>query len=446
MGTMLQTAGANTLEPISEIRDPEFETRTIARVLWRIIPFIILLQFLNYLDRVNVSFAKLTMSEDLGFSESVYGFGAGIFFVSYFIFEIPSNLILDRVGARLWLARIMITWGVISSLMMFVKGAASFYTLRFLLGAAEAGFAPGILLYFTYWLPLRLQARAVAWFLTATAFSGLIGSPVAGWLLKLDGTPLFGHPLAGWQWLFLLEGIPSALAGIAVLIWLTDRPEHARWLTAGQREWLSRRIADERRERLSHGCHSLKDALISGRVWLLAVIYVTLMFAFQVYNFWLATIIKQAAHLENNVTVGLLTAIPYTAAAVAMVFAGRHSDRTGERRWHVIVSAGIAAAALLLCAWTDSPALTIALLAVGAAGVWSTLGPFWAIPPVFLTGAAASAGIALINSFGNLGGFIGPYLVGVLKDYTHGGYKAGLVASAVALILAGVLTWRVKHK
>ena len=225
-----------TRDPASGIRDPDFESRTIARVLWRLIPFIILLQFLNYLDRVNVSFAKLTMSQDLGFSEAVYGFGAGIFFVSYFIFEIPSNLILDRVGARLWMARIMITWGVISSLMMCIKGTWSFYLLRFLLGAAEAGFAPGILLYFTYWIPVRLQARAVAWFLTATAFSGCLGSPLAGWLLRLDGVPLFGHPLAGWQWLFLLEGIPSVLAGIAVLVWLTDRPEHAQWLTPEQRE------------------------------------------------------------------------------------------------------------------------------------------------------------------------------------------------------------------
>ncbi len=444
---MLQTAEPSALERNDASRDPDFESRTIARVFWRLIPFIILLQFLNYLDRVNVSFAKLTMSHDLGFSEAVYGFGAGIFFVSYFIFEIPSNLILDRVGARLWLARIMITWGVISSLMLFVKGEASFYTLRFLLGAAEAGFAPGILLYFTYWLPLRLQARAVAWFLTATAFSGCIGSPLAGWLLRLDGTPLFGHPLAGWQWLFLLEGIPSVLAGIAVLVWLTDRPEHARWLTPEQRQWLGRHIAQERRERQSHGHDSLRDALTSGRVWLLAVIYCTLMFAFQGYNFWLATIIKQAAHLENNVTVGLLTAIPYSAAAVAMVFAGRHSDRTGERRGHVIASATVAAAALLLCTRTDSPVLVIALLSLGAAGVWSTLGPFWAIPPVFLTGAAASAGIALINSIGNLGGgFIGPWLIGVLKDLSHGGYKAGLVASAAALVLAGVLTSRVKYK
>jgi len=426
--------------------DSDFETRTINRVMARLIPFIVFLYLFNYLDRVNVSFAKLTMCKALGFSETVYGFGAGVFFVAYFLFEVPSNLVMQRVGARLWMARIMISWGVISSLMMFVKGPVSFYALRFLLGMAEAGFAPGILLYLTYWIPVRQQARAVAWFLTSTALSGVVGSPLAGLLLRLDGTALLGHPLAGWQWLFFLEGIPSVLAGFTVLLWLTDRPEQARWLAPAQREWLTRRMADERLARQGRGPTTLGQVFASGRVWLLGLIYCILMFAFQGFNFWLATIVKQVTRLEDNLRVGLLTAIPFVAAAGAMVVVGRHSDRRGERRRHVAVCAAVAAAALLGCTLTDWPPAVIGLLALAAAGVWSTLGPFWALPPAFLGGTAAGAGIALINSIGNLGGgFVGQYGLGVLKDWTRS-YKVGLVVTAAALLIAGALTLRARTR
>jgi len=419
--------------------DAAFQARTVNKVMLRLIPFIVGLYVFNYLDRVNVAFAKLTMNADLGFSETVYGFGAGIFFAGYFIFEVPSNLVMERVGARLWMARIMISWGLISSAMLFVKGPIAFYTLRFLLGAAEAGFAPGILLYLTYWIPVKQQARAVAWFLTSTALAGMLGSPIAGALLKLDGAALFGWELKGWQWLFLLEGIPSVIGGFSVLWLLTDRPERAAWLTPDERQWLKRHLAAERTQREGLGHTSLAHAFTNGRVWLLNLTYCMLMFGFQGTNFWLPTIIKRVTRLEDNLRVGLLAAIPYCCAMLAMVLVGRHSDRTGERRWHVAACACVGAAGMLACALTDSPVLAIAALALAAAGIWSTLGPFWALPPAFLSGTAAAAGIALINSIGNLGGgFFGPYVMGKLKDRTQS-YKAGLVLDAVALVLAAAL-------
>jgi len=418
---------------------PDFQARTVNKVMLRLIPFIVALYILNYLDRVNVSFAKLTMNGDLGFSDAVYGFGAGIFFAGYFVFEVPSNLVMERVGARLWMARIMISWGLISSSMLFVSGPLSFYTLRFLLGAAEAGFAPGILLYLTYWIPVKQQARAVAWFLTATALSGLIGSPMAGALLGLEGVSLFGRPLHGWQWLFLLEGIPSVIGGFAALWLLIDRPAQAGWLKPEEREWLSQHLEAERRQRLTLGHTSLKHAFTNRTVWLLNLTYCTIMFGFQGANYWLPTIVKQVTRTQSDLRVGLLTAIPYLCAVVAMVLVGRHSDRTGERRWHVAACALTGALGLALCAATDSPAWAIAALALAAAGIWSTLGPFWALPPVFLSGTAAAAGIALINSLGNLGGgFPGAALLGELQRHTQS-YKAGLLVIAAVLILAACL-------
>ncbi len=420
--------------------DPAFEQRLVDKVMLRLIPVIIVLYLFNYLDRVNVSFAKLTMNQDLGLSETAYGLGASVFFISYFLFEIPSNLIMQRVGARIWLARIMISWGLISSAMMFTRGPVSFCILRFLLGAAEAGFAPGILLYLTYWLPVRQQARAVAWFLTSTALSGLVGSPLAGALLKLDGASLLGWKLAGWQWLFLLEGIPSVLGGVAIFRLLTDRPRDAEWLTPAERAWLETRLDAERRARDAHGHTSLRHAFTNRRVWLLCLAYCALMFGFQGINYWLPTIIKQATGVQDNLRVGALTAIPFFCAVVAMVTVGRHSDRVNERRRHVAACAVVGAAGLIGCCQAGSSVVAIAMLCLAAAGTWSTLGPFWAMPPAFLSGTAAAAGIALINSLGNLGGgFLGPSLMGILRDRTQS-YAPGLVADAVALVLAGVLT------
>ncbi|MCY3023862.1 MAG: MFS transporter [Planctomycetota bacterium] len=419
--------------------DPAFEARTVRKVMLRLIPFIVVLYIMNYLDRVNVAFAKLTMNADLGFSEEAYGFGAGVFFVSYFLFEVPSNLIMQRVGARLWMARIMISWGLISSAMIFVEGPLSFYALRFLLGAAEAGFAPGILLYLTYWVPVKQQGRAVAWFLTSTALAGLVGSPLAGLILSLDGAALFGWRLVGWQWLFLLEGIPSVIGGFTVLWLLTDRPEQASWLKPKEREWLSKHLEAERRQRQSLGHTSLRHAFANRTVWLLTLNYCALMFAFQGMNYFMPTVIKEATGIEDNQRVGLLTAIPYFCAMVSMVIVGRHSDRTGERRWHVAACTFLGALGLSLCAQPVSGAVVVAALAVAAVGLWSMLGPFWAMPPTFLTGTAAAAGIALINSVGNLGGFLAPYAMGALKDRTRS-CKAGLVLFAAVLVVGGCLT------
>lgn len=418
---------------------PNCETGTVRTVLLRLIPFIVILYVFNYLDRVNVSFAKLEMKDDLGFSESVYGLGAGIFFISYFLFEIPSNLIMQRVGARLWLARIMITWGLISSAMMFVRGPYSFYTLRFLLGAAEAGFAPGILLYLTYWLPVRHQAKAVAWFLTSTAIAGAVGSPLAGLLLKLDGTAVFGRALAGWQWLFLLEGIPSVLGGFAILLLLPNRPEQVKWLSPEQQRWLNSQVRADRERLKSVGHTSFFRAFRSPTFLMLNIIYFTLMFGFQGINFWLPTIVKQVTASRDNLHVGLIASVPYFTAMIAMVLIGRHSDRFGERRRHVAVCAGGGAIGFMLCAMTDQPVAGIAAMALAASAIWSTLGPFWAMPPAFLAGTAAAAGIAMINSIGNLGGFVGPYLIGVTVDQTRN-YKAGLFVAATSLLVGAVLT------
>lgn len=415
-------------------------SRAINKAMLRLIPLIVCLYVLNYLDRVNVSFAKLTMNAELGFSEAVYGVGAGVFFVGYFLFEVPSNLVLERVGARVWLARIMISWGLISSAMMFVRGPISFYILRFLLGAAEAGFAPGVLLYLTYWFPLREQARAVAWFLTSTAVAGLIGSPLAGLLLKLDGCTFAGHALAGWQWLFLIEGVPSVLGGLVVLLFLTDRPSQAAWLSPAERDWLTSHIEAERRQRRSLGHTSLWAGMVNRRVWLLNITYCAIMFGFQGMNYWLATIIKQITGAKDNLHVGLITAIPFGVAVVAMVLVGRHSDRTGERHGHVAGCCLIGALGLIACAMTDSPVPAIVCLSIAAAGIWSTLGPFWALPPLFLSGTAAAAGIALINSIGNLGGgFLGPALMGVLEKETCS-YHAGVLTAGGAMLIAGGLS------
>ena len=414
--------------------------RIVAKVMRRVIPFIILLHILNYVDRMNVSFAKLQMSGDLSLSSTAYGLGAGIFFIGYFIFEIPSNLILERVGARLWIARIMISWGLISSSMMFIRGPVSFYVLRFLLGAAEAGFAPGVLLYLTYWIPARQRARAVAWWLTATALSGVVGMPLAGLIVQLNGHSIFGHPLHGWQWLFLLEGIPSVICGALVLLLLTDTPQKASWLTPREKDWLGRVLDEENQQRSTHGHTSLSAALRDARVWLLGAVYFLIMSGFQGVNLWLPSILKDGFSLRNDMYVGLLSAIPFAAAVVVMVLVGLHSDRTGERRWHTALAATTGSLGFLLAALTaHSPILALASLSLAAAGIWATLGPFWAMPPVFLTGTAAAAGLALINSIGNLGGFASPYMMGALEERTKG-YSAGLLCLAGSLLLAAMLT------
>jgi len=434
--------------------------------MWRLIPFIVVLYLMNYIDRANVAIAKIAMQADpklnpdiannvLVFSDAVYAFGASIFFIGYFLFEIPSNLIQEKVGPRRWIARIMISWGIISSCFMFVNSPTSFYVLRFFLGAAEAGFFPGMILYLSYWIPAKQRARAGALFLTSTAISGVIGNPLGGFILyAMSGHP----PLSSWQWLFLLEGIPTVILGLVVLWYLTDYPKDAKWLTDDERQILMNRMAHERHNHPSGHAAEIKHAFTSGRVWLLSFIYMMLMWGFCTIIYWTPSICKTALKGAGTIDaktpphmvdlyVGLISAIPFTAAAIGMVLISLHSDRTGERRWHVAICAlvgavglAIAAFASILFTGTTAIVATLAGLSISAVGIWGTLGPFWTLPPHILTGAAAAAGIALVNSLGNLGGgFVGPNVIGFLKKIQPYGDVYALLIGSAALILGAVV-------
>jgi ACS family tartrate transporter-like MFS transporter len=401
----------------------------LAKARRRLIPFLFLLYIVAYLDRINVGFAALQMNQALGFSATVYGFGAGIFFLSYVLFEIPSNVILARVGARLWIARIMITWGLVSSAMMFVRSASGFYTLRFLLGLAEAGFFPGIIFYLTRWFPARERARTIAAFMTATLMAGVVGGPISGTLLSLHGA----GGLAGWQWLFVLEGVPSIILGFVVLKVLAERPEDATWLTPAERATLVACLNDDagsqRRE-------TTRGALSNGRTWLLAIVYFTIPVTLYGIGFFLPQMLKTASG-SSDLIVGLLSAVPYAAGAVAMVIVGRHSDRTGERRWHVLVPALVGAAGLALSTMSTGITWSVVTLSIAMLGLASMFGPFWALTTSTMGGVGAAASIALVNSVGNTGGFVGPYLLGAINDATHS-FALGLLA--IAAMLAGGAT------
>jgi len=408
------------------------EQITIRKVTWRLIPFLFLLYIVAWMDRVNVGFAALQMNQDLGFSSSVYGFGAGVFFAGYALFEVPSNLVLARVGARLWIARIMFTWGLISIATMFIRGPLSFYVLRFLLGVAEAGFFPGIIYYLSDWYPARQRARAVGWFMAAIPLSIVFGGPLAGALLELHG--LLG--LAGWQWLFLLEGIPAVLLAFVTLAVLTDHPEQARWLEPQEKQWLSTTIrAEQARARDLHKV-GLMRALLHPTVWLLAFILFTCQTGSYGLSLWIPQILKDLSGL-GNFQIGLITAIPYIAAAIGMVLIGAHSDRSGERIWHIAIPSMFAVIGFSLSAWMSSPLPAIIALTVAAIGDLGSRGPFWALPGRFLSGSAAAGGIALINTIASLGGFVGPYAVGVVRDRT-GSYTGGLLFLA-ALLGVGII-------
>jgi ACS family tartrate transporter-like MFS transporter len=403
---------------------------TLAKVSRRLLPFLLLLYIVAWIDRVNIGFAALQMNADLGFSATVYGFGAGIFFLGYALFEVPSNLILVRVGARLWIARIMITWGIVSVAMMFVSGPISFYVLRFLLGVAEAGFLPGIIYYLGTWYPAADRARAVSWFMVAIPVSTVIGAPLSGLLLELDGL----HGLEGWQWLFLLEGVPAVVLGFSVLAYLTDRPESAHWLTEEERGWLAQRIAHEHRSAHERHGVGLGAALVHPTVWLLALI----LFACQTGSYgltlWIPQIVQNLSGF-SNLTVSFISALPYVAAAIGMIAIGTSSDRTGERFLHIAIPCAVGGLGFIASAYFTSPLPAMIALTVAAVGDLGTRGPFWALPTRFLTGSAAAAGIALINTMASLGGFVGPYAVGVVREFT-GSFAGGLVFLAVLLLLA----------
>ncbi len=410
----------------------EIGRRTVRRISYRLVPFLFILYIVAYIDRVNVGFAALQMNAALGLSPAVFGLGSGIFFVGYFLFEIPSNLILARVGARLWIARIMITWGAAACVTAFVQGPRTFYLVRFLLGLSEAGFFPGMILYLTYWLPARYRARTIALFMTATAVSGVIGGPISGMLLTMHTAGL-----SGWQWLFILEGAPAVALGIIVLIFLTDSPEQAKWLSSEERSWLLEELKNEAHVTERHGIRYLSQAARSGRVWLLALIYFSIVIAMYGTGLWLPQIIKEMSRL-SEVGIGIVSAVPYLCAAIGMTFVGLSSDRTGERRLHTAGGALLASAGLMWAAYTQTPVAKIAGVSLAALGIWGSLGPFWALSTSFLCGSAAPGGIALINSIGNLGGFLGPYLVGIIKDMT-GAFKYGMMALSLIALLGASL-------
>jgi MFS transporter, ACS family, tartrate transporter len=432
----------------------EVDSRSvISKILWRILPFLFLLYVVAYLDRVNIGFAALQMRQQLGFNDDTYGLGAGLFFAGYFLFQLPSNMVLQRVGARRWISVLMIGWGAISGCMMLVESVRTFYALRFFLGAAEAGFFPGILLYFRSWFPAHARARVVAAFMTAGPVSGILGGPLSGALLGMDNV----RGLAGWQWLFLLEGLPAVLLGILAFFLIVDRPENAAWLSVAECSWLTTKLREEDRvastSLASSSCSPVRpatllsdhtpesgrfDAFADSRIWLFTFVYFGLNTCAYGITLWLPVSLRGVTGV-GNLVLGLLSTIPYLAAAVAMVVVGLHSDHTGERRWHTAIAAFGSACALFAAGYSHSAIALIVAFTVAMVGVHSMTGPFWAMASSVLSGSAAAAGIALINSLGNLGGGFGPYWIGRMRTAT-GGFRAGLWSVAAILAMATVVT------
>ncbi len=417
------------------------EAAVMAKVSLRLLPFLFLLYVVNILDRANIGFARLQMLDALHMGEQEYALGAGLFYVGYLLFEVPSNLILRRTGARVWIARILISWGVISSSMMFVRGPWGFGLLRVLLGVAEAGFFPGIILYLSYWFPARERARAVALFMVAGPVSGIFGNPASGLLLQfMNGVAGLG----GWQWVFLLEGIPAVLLGVVTYFYLTDRPAQARWLTLPERTWLAQRMENEERHRHDRHGLTLWRAAADPRVWLLIGVYFTVALADNAFGFYMPKLLDDAFSGWSKSGIGLLAAVPSVAAVVGMVAFGVSSDRTGERRGHVAAAAFLGAAGWMLVALAPSPWLILLGLAVASLGMKSMLPTFWTLPTSFLSGAAAAGGIALINSVGNLGGLVAPNVMGQFRVYT-GSFVGGSLCMAAALCIGGGLVFLVRH-
>jgi MFS family permease len=425
-------AQANGILASGAVSSAAVDDSVYDKVTRRIVPLLFMCYVVAYLDRVNVGFAKIQMLADLKFSETVYGLGAGIFFLGYFLFEVPSNILLHRVGARLWIARVMITWSIVSAATLFVKTPTMFYVLRFVLGLAEAGLFPGVILYLTYWYPARRRANILALFITGIPVAGLVGAPLSGWIMNSASG---AHNLAGWQWLFLIEAIPSLVMGIVVLLFLDNSVEKARWLSADEKALLARNLADDREGVQSH---RTRDGFTNPRVWLMCVLYFFIMMGLYGVGFYLPTLIKNTG-VSNPLSVGLLTALPYAVAVVAMLLVSRHSDARRERRWHITIPAlagtlgWIASAAFMHEAMLATIALTVA-----TAAVLVTMTQFWVLPTAMLTGAAAASGIAVINSVGNLAGFVSPYLIGGIIDATHSTLLA-VVALAISMLVVGAL-------
>lgn len=415
----------------------DIEARTMRRVTLRIVPFLILCYFVAFLDRVNVGFAALTMNKELGITATVYGQAAGIFFLSYFLFEVPSNLALERFGSRKWIARIMFSWGVISGAMALVQGELSFLVVRFLLGAAEAGFFPGIIFYLTLWFPSAYRARIAGYFMAAIPLSGVLGQPLSAYLLDMHGI----GGLSGWQWMFIIEAVPAVLLSFAVLAYLTDRPAEAEWLPADERAWLANRLQQEERQRIAAKHFSVLQALLNPKVLALSLVYFGNVACLYGTSFFLPQIVKQFG--LTNMQTGLVAAIPAVVGVIGSVAWGRSSDSRGERKGHLLIALALATLGTAGATLMPSPVLKMVALSVAAFGIYGALPVFWTLPTAFLSGAAAAGGIAIINALGNLSGYYGPSIVGYLKDRT-GGFEAGLqalaAAGAVAFVVVLVLT------
>jgi len=406
-------------------------TLTLRKVTLRLIPFLFILYIVAWLDRVNVGFAALQMNADLGFSSAAFGFGSGVFFLGYCLFEVPSNLVLHRVGARRWISRIMISWGAISGAMMFVRTAPTFYVLRFLLGAAEAGFFPGVVYYLSHWYPEGQRARAIAAFMTAVPVSGVIGAPLSGALLTLNG--LFG--LAGWQWLFLVEGLPAILLGVIVLVFLTDRPETARWLSSAEKDWLVSTLAAERISREGGLPIGILEALTNRTIWHLGIIFFFAAIGFYGYSFWAPLVVKSLTG-SSDLGVGVILGAISAVTIISMILNSAHSDQTDERPLHVAVPLLISGAGFFGSAVLREPILALLFLALVPIGHCAAYGPFWSMPSRFLIGAPAAAGIALVVTIANVGGLIGPTIIGAMKDRfgTHG--PAFILLGGCAMVAA----------
>jgi ACS family tartrate transporter-like MFS transporter len=413
---------------------PEFRRSTILKISWRLLPLVVVTYLVAYIDRTNVAFAALTMNKDLGISAYLYGLGAGIFFFGYALFEVPSNIVLEKVGARLWIARIMITWGIISGLMAAATGPISFLVLRFLLGVAEAGFFPGMILYFTYWFPAQYRGRVISTLFIAVPLGNALASVVSGAILEMDGV----GGLHGWQWVFIIEALPAVLLAFVVLKLMTDRPAIAKWLNSDEKEWLESELKVERAKIETAGRLSLLRALTDRRVLTLALIYFTSVIASYGITFFLPQIVKGLGH--SNFVTGLLTAIPYVIGVIGLICWGHSSDRHKERRWHLIVASTVAAIGLAGTAFLTGSAWALVTMSVAAIGLYGSRASFWPMPSLFLTGAAAAGGIALINSIGNLGGYVGPFIVGWIKQST-GSFEMGVYFLAGCAFTSAVITF-----
>jgi MFS transporter, ACS family, tartrate transporter len=407
--------------------------------MWRLMPFLFLLYIVAYLDRINVSFGVLQMRGQLGLTERAIGRAGGMFFIGYFLFQLPSNLVLEKIGVRRWISALMIIWGIVSCFMIFIRGPVSFFGMRFLLGAAEAGFFPGIILYMKRWFPANARARAVAWFMTANPLAGVIGSPISGALLNLRGSGL-----AGWQWMFLIEGLPAIILGAVVFFTLADKPSDARWLKADERTWLLGKLGEEQVAEVKVGMSSIGKVLLNPAIWMLSAVYFGVSTTTYGVTLWLPSVIRSISGL-SYVWTGIVAVLPFLFAVVVMVLVGMRSDRKGERRWHTAISAFIAAAGLIVAGCGSSTLVVLTGIAIGLAFAEAMCGPFWAMATSRMDGMSAAAGIAVINSLANLGGYFGPDIIGLFRT-ANGGFRGGLLAIGTTVAISGTFALMVGRK